>query len=92
MELSAVEIVYIVVMSVGAVCSSILSFFSMKRSGKTSKEVLSLCEKTDSVVKKMAADEPNSAAYLDEFSRIAQSMNDSGMTWSEMCEFLKNRR
>ena len=52
MELSAVEIVYIVVMSVGAVCSSILSFFSMKRSGKTSKEVLSLCEKLTQWLKK----------------------------------------
>lgn len=91
MEFTVTEIVYLVVACIGSVCTCILSFLNLKRSGTTKKEVLSLCEKTDNIVKNVAFDDKNSGQYLDEFSKAAQTLNDSGVSWKELLETLNNQ-
>lgn len=91
MEFSVTEIVYLAVACIGSVCTCILSFLNLKRSGTTKKEVLSLCEKTDNIVKNVASDDKNSGQYLDEFSKVAQTLNDSGISWKELLEALNEK-
>lgn len=91
MDFEVTELVYLVVSCLGAVCTCILSFLNLKRSGTTKKEVLSLCEKTDNITKQIPTEDKNSAQYLDEFSKAAQTLNDSGVSWKELLETLNNQ-
>lgn len=91
MEFSVTEIIYIVVACLGSVCTCILSFLNLKRSGTTKKEVLSLCEKTDNITKQIPTEDKNSAQYLDEFSKAALTLNDSGVSWKELLETLNSQ-
>lgn len=91
MDFEVTELVYLVVSCLGAVCTCILSFLNLKRSGTTKKEVLSLCEKTDNITKQIPTEDKNSAQYLDEFSKAAQTLNDSGVSWKELLEALNHQ-
>ena len=91
MDFDVTELVYLIVACLGSVCTCILSFLNLKRSGTTKKEVLSLCEKTDSITKQIPTEDKNSARYLDEFSKAAQTLNDSGVSWKELLETSNNQ-
>lgn len=91
MDFEVTELVYLIVACLGSVCTCILSFLNLKRSGTTKKEVLSLCEKTDSITRQIPTEDKNSAQYLDEFSKAAQTLNDSGVSWKELLETLNNQ-
>lgn len=91
MDFEITELVYLIVACLGSVCTCILSFLNLKRSGTTKKEVLSLCEKTDNITKQIPTEDKNSTQYLDEFSKVAQTLNDSGVSWKELLETLNNQ-
>lgn len=91
MDFEITDFVYLIVSCLGCVCTCILSFLNLKRSGTTRKEVLSLCEKTDNITKQIPTEDKNSAQYLDEFSKAAQTLNNSGVSWKELLEALNNQ-
>lgn len=91
MDFEVTDLVYLIIACLGSVCTCILSFLNLKRSGTTKKEVLSLCEKTDNITKQIPTEDKNSSQYLDEFSKAAQTLNDSGVSWKELLETLNSQ-